>query len=780
MKKYALIIVTSIITIQTLSCSVRTGLLVGATTSAGINAINIARLIRIKKRIKAEQNKVHANKSVDDAALKKMLQQKQNIKNQLYLGSAGTLMFGAGYLYNNTKKDDSKKLSQPNQQPSTLTTNTPVPLTTPHKNDGSFDKYCQYLTHYTDMFTVKDRTVIAQNMANILKARMAQRRKNQEVEKHVHSIHIGTVYKTKFGNLTHAETPNTSDYLCVAHSSAKALTGQDFIGSNFLLLIAYEYFGTHSLEYFKKTVLSSHPKASFSFQKSMQALANWSGRPIYIWQWPNIFENNSKKMKTIIPLEPNTLIDEWKGDLWQTTQNYFEPKIDINWGDENAIHLFLQATKDYYDTSKIFNIHCEYLIQEHFLTNKLANSSINYKMFDQLKKKFESRLRTIYHSLFIKKGNTRKDGHSTGLSQNKNYDIMHCLSWDLKTHFEVYIQSLASATIPNELIKQLSNGEYRKLFLSCAALLKKFKTTPGNSESYKRIVTDTTDIIEILCRFYNELLGDHFSLLRRLLLWEDIEQDYGWLSLFGKKKHSFFTKKIWLTTALKQIPIGQHAALTDAIMNTEDIQCFFDSQGVPLMHNSKITFANQTKSSAVHQAVYFILYNQEKPTTYTKTAGQILLNPSVSFPEINPEILETADIDTLTTTKPLDNPLHSLPEYQNIKEEAEKLVTLLNTYGISLGIWYIKKNKPNTRELLTGYLYGQNTQRIDVLINTDNSCSVLYASINSYTLPPQNSIMQPELSSKDTTLLAADINKLLKGSKDLSLETILKKRNTTT
>ena len=161
---------------------------------------------------------------------------------------------------------------------------------------------------------------------------------------------------------------NTSDKSCVGHSIANALTGQAFFGTSFSHLLLYLMHKNNKSSFDTIEKINDYLLANKSLPDgAIQAAADWMGRPIYVWQWPELYygdwEKNGKT-KALIPFRPgNTNIQK----------NVFLPNGPISAPDAQAIHLFalVWGTKEAPGGG-----HCEFLVDEAAPLNSVSNLNL--------------------------------------------------------------------------------------------------------------------------------------------------------------------------------------------------------------------------------------------------------------------------------------------------------------------------------------------------------------------------------------------------------------------
>ena len=349
------------------------------------------------------------------------------------------------------------------------------------------------------------------------------------------------VYQTECGYLDHYTIDNTMDFSCVGHSLAYAAAGLDFMGTNLSLLLALSFISTtQAMESFIQTTFSG--QGALSFSQSVQSFADFSGRPVFIWQWPKIIESESCR-HMVIPYDAYAV----NGALGRTgKENLILPHESfIQHGVADAVHLFLVK----YASG---GAHCEVLIHEDFKDGSRLcelNKETAWKLVELIPNNLER-----------------------GGSEPNFLDYLQVLSLDVRLHLEIYIQSLVARHIKSQVssLKTIS------------AMLDALRASVPEvvQEIEDKAVQAIGNMIDFMKR--NGCSKDKIC---RLLLWHDIGDKvtpghFKWFSLVNNKETiKRFMQEIWQACVKTSLAVTGSGLFS---MN-DATEVVLGNDGVPLL-----------------------------------------------------------------------------------------------------------------------------------------------------------------------------------------------------
>ena len=337
--------------------------------------------------------------------------------------------------------------------------------------------------------------------------------------------------------LKHKVVENYQDRTCIGHSMALAVLGYPYQGASIALCLALNAPRSNDLSGLLETIQGTQ---AMEFNWTLQALADWSGRPVYVWQWgADAFPTTGGLVDGCI----------------QTASlcPYFDPFYDkmipshgLSLSAEDAIHLF-------YVIWPSGGAHCEVLMQEKFWEpHNLA--ALNLVVFQEAFKAF-----------------------GPLLSEHVKYLVAGSLS--LRQYIEVYIQSLACA---HGIDQQENIGNY----------LKKIESLSCDSCDAFRTLQDTIKdtiffIIASLEKLYQTQLGwageieKKLALFKSGLLWEGSSKSYKWLTLLTDVDY----KQACLAYIWKK---SLESMTTRAAEDISVARYYYDSSGVVYRYGSYV------------------------------------------------------------------------------------------------------------------------------------------------------------------------------------------------
>ena len=266
---------------------------------------------------------------------------------------------------------------------------------------------------------------------------------------------------------------------------------------------------------------------------AIQAAADWMGRPIYVWQWPELYygdwEKNGKT-KALIPFRPgNTNIQK----------NVFLPNGPISAPDAQAIHLFalVWGTKEAPGGG-----HCEFLVDEAAPLNSVSNLNLLQLFANNSDSIFE---------------NCKNDP-----------DLLAAASLDMRYRLEVCILSLAAQLGINDVEDQTltSMSEYLFRFQKEGIPLVKIKDCVDKIRgALLKAVLSSSD------------KDHHYTVLKQALLWDSPHKQYKWLNLGLKSSvKNKIIRRLWrlenptARDGIQNLPEGK---------SSEDEDFFIDPDG---------------------------------------------------------------------------------------------------------------------------------------------------------------------------------------------------------
>jgi len=331
--------------------------------------------------------------------------------------------------------------------------------------------------------------------------------------------------------LRHKAVENYEDKTCVGHSMALAVLGYPYQGASIALCLALNAYSSSILTDLSSTINGTN---IVEFNSTVQALADWSGRPVYVWQWgSDAFASSAAGIDQTQFLSP----------YFDSRYSKMIPRWAISLTAEDAIHLF-------YVKWRAGGAHCEVLVQEKFWDlNSLAK--LNLDVFKKARKAFMPFLR-----------------------QQKEYLVAGSLS--LRQYIEVYIQSLACAhrieqkeNISSYLeeIKRLDNDSYSKLH-----------------EIIKNIIAFIIVSADMLYQkdFHVGIVsGSKLPFFKDGLLWESSTKAYKWLTLLADVDHKqAFLAYMW-EKSLSSI-------VTNPVQEASPASYYYDDSGVIYRHGAEL------------------------------------------------------------------------------------------------------------------------------------------------------------------------------------------------
>ncbi len=531
---------------------------------------------------------------------------------------------------------------------------------------------------------------------------------------HASSVPVQSIkyYSGEGGDiLQHHHIENTQDSTCVGHSIAYGLTFQDFNGAAISHLLANHFLkNTQEANTFLE-VLGGNK--ALAFDKSVQACADFSGRPVFVWQYDDIYDKpqisvpGQKKLYTIKPYDSIT------GPLGGCAgANLFLPEGGIRHSFDSALHLFLIKWR-------AGGAHCEVLINTSFRIEKLIelNLSNARKVVD-----------VFYVSLIeLMKPILARRAVRSRLNEER---FTLTLAQDTRLHLELVVQALLDKySVPDRTMTE--NIDALQILRVC----------PEIHEITRLAQKVAQDIIKFLTEKGAEFSYDIFSLSRNLFLWQAHSIHYKWLSLLGNSKAVTDTVYAWWKALI-------HKRFVDKMINDEKIasaieRVLIDDFGVPV-----IVTHESYPPSELERAINTLLTASERtdiffPTKIRKKTVAARAGAGVGY------FVGGDTHDDFSS----DDEDHSVEGYrghiQVLSSVAtdlplKRLLELNQKYKVDIGIW---STIPVSKEYLSGlqgvvvnkhtpalFSGSTNTPRVDFLLQ-DNKLYPMYSAAQASCLP---------------------------------------------
>lgn len=360
-------------------------------------------------------------------------------------------------------------------------------------------------------------------------------------------------FNTSAGNLVLIAVDNTNDSSCVGHSLLFGFSGALYAGV-FASRFLRAYSENNNFNDTADVIKIYNGTAAYDVGPMSQAIANFCGRPVFVWQCLPVAVSDWATVK----IEPYNHRRKIYG---LSQKNIFLPHRGLQFPLELGVHLVVFFWSG-------GGGHCEVLAQQDRFDKKDWLFRANYCAAALVLNNFVE----IVTALRTDKANAE----TSVLSE-------HAFSIDLHARIEACYQSLVSAYV--DPLVCLNNSVKQNLELIRAAASVAFN-------DLQKLIADSVDYLITYIEQQEECDLDQF---RRLLLWEPFLFHYKWfLLLYDQDLLASFARRLWCFIAGKRLDKSLHEC------DYAKQKVFFDDEGFPVMiiqedcykyHTSSVVFA---------------------------------------------------------------------------------------------------------------------------------------------------------------------------------------------